>query len=139
MSDSADSSLVNNQVPTANFAPLMQFGGGDQCTLQISATVELGPTAGQSFQGTLSITVGDDGAIDSGTLQFSDGTSVPVVGQATGRSLRLRAGSAPDTTITFIGSGVFPVEQCSGDVTGAFAGPGLQTIGVWIATGSTGA
>jgi hypothetical protein len=62
-----------------------------------------------------------------------------VVGQATGRSFRLRAGSDPDTTITFIGSGVFPVEQCSGDVTGAFSGPGLQTIGVWIATGSTGA
>jgi hypothetical protein len=40
---------MNNQVQTAKFAPLVQFGGGDQCTLQISATVELGRSAGQSF------------------------------------------------------------------------------------------
>lgn len=121
------------------FVPAAQFDGGGQCVLTIDATVELGASAGQSFQGTLSISVGPDGAIDSGTLQFSDGTSVPVVGQATGRSIRLRAGSAPDTTITFVGSAVFPVEQCSGDFAGAFVGPGLQTIGAWAATGSTGA
>src|SRR5215207_7839137 len=89
--------------------PSAQFDGAGQCVLQISATVQLGPTAGQSFQGTLSISIGDDGAVDFGTLQFADGTSVPVVGQATGRSIRLRAGSAPDTTITFIGSRVFPI------------------------------
>jgi hypothetical protein len=120
--------------------PTVQFDGPvGGCVLSIDATVELGPTAGQSFQGTLTISVGPDGAIDTGTLQFSDGSSVPVVGQATGRSIRLRAGSAPDTTITFIGSGVFAIDQCSGEVTGAFVGPGLQTIGVWIATGTTGA
>ncbi len=130
---------ISGHVRLPTVAPLTQFGGGDQCTMQISATVELGPTAGQSVQGTLSISIGENGAIDSGTLQFSDGTSVPVVGQATSRSIRLRAGSAPDSTIAFIGSGVFPIDQCSGDVTGAFVGPGLQTIGVWIATGSTGA
>ena len=121
------------------FVPSAQFDGGEQCVLSVSATVELGPTAGQSFQGTLSLSVGPDGAIDSGTLQFSDGTSVPVVGQATGRSIRLRAGSAPDTTITFVGSGVLPIEQCSDELAGAFVGPGLQTIGAWMATESTGA
>jgi hypothetical protein len=118
---------------------LSQFDGAGSCVLAIDATVQLGPTAGQSFQGTLTISVGPDGAIDSGTLQFSDGSSVPVVGQATGRSIRLRAGTAPDTTITFIGSGVFPIEQCSGELTGAFVGPGLQTIGAWMATDTTGA
>jgi len=119
--------------------PSAQFDGAGQCVLEISATVQLGPTAGQSFQGTLSISVGPDGAIDSGTLQFSDGASVPVVGQATGRSIRLRAGSAPDTTITFVGGGVIPLDQCSGDLSGAFVGPGLQTIGAWMATATTGA
>jgi len=120
------------------YIPIAQFDSTGQCVFSLSGTVELGPTADQSFQGMLSISIGPDGSIDSGTLQFSDGTSVPVVGQATGRSIRLRAGSAPETTITFIGSGVFPIEQCSGELTGAFAGPGLQTIGAWLATGTTG-
>lgn len=121
-----------NSVPNASVSAA-QFGGGG-CTLMISGIVELGPNAGQTFEGTLSISIGQDGAIDSGSLQFSDGTTAPVVGQATGRSIRLRVGSDPSSTITFTGSGVFPLDQCSGDLAGAFVGTGLQNIGVWNAT-----
>jgi len=110
-----------------------QFGSGG-CSLAISGVVELGPNAGQTFQGTLSVSVGQDGAIDSGALQFADGTTAPVVGQITGRSIRFRAGSSPDATITFIGNGSVPVEQCTGDLAGGFVGTGLQNIGVWAAT-----
>ncbi len=122
-------------------APLFaaQFGSGDQCVLGIAGTVSLGPDTGQTFQGTLTITIGQDGAIDSGTVQFTDGTTSPVVGQATGRSIRLRVGSDPTSVMTFVGSGVFPVEQCTGDFSGSFAGPGVQDVGVWVANESTGA
>jgi hypothetical protein len=112
---------------------LAQFGGGDQCVLSIAGTVSLGPNTGQSFQGTLTISISDDGAIDSGTVDFSDGTSEPVVGQVTGRSIRLRLGSDANTALTFVGTGVFPIDQCSGELSGAFAGPGVENVGVWIA------
>ncbi|MCA9860056.1 MAG: hypothetical protein KC438_10050 [Thermomicrobiales bacterium] len=115
------------------YSSLTQFNG-EGCSLFISGVVQFGPNAGQTFQGTLTFSIGQDGAIESGTLQFSDGTTAPVVGQATGRSIRLRVGSAPNSTITFTGSGVFPIDQCSGDFGGAFVGTGLQNIGVWNAT-----
>ncbi len=114
-------------------APVFQFGSGDQCVLGIAGTVSLGPNTGQSFQGTLTISIGQDGAIDSGTVQFSDGTTSPVVGQATGRSIRLRVGTDPASIMTFVGSGESPVDQCIGDFSGAFSGPGVQSVGVWVA------
>jgi len=125
-------------VPAA-LAPAFQFGSGDQCVLGIAGTVSLGPNTGQSFQGTLTISIGQDGAIDSGSVQFTDGTNSPVVGQATGRSIRLRIGTDPASVMTFVGSGVFPVDQCTGDFSGAFAGPGVQNVGVWIANETQGA
>jgi hypothetical protein len=121
------------------FAPAAQFGSGDQCTLGLAGTVSLGPNTGQSFQGTLTISIGQDGAIDSGTVQYSDGTTSPVVGQATGRSIRLRVGTDPDQVLTLVGSGVFPVDQCTGEFSGAFAGPGVQNVGVWVANETQGA
>jgi hypothetical protein len=129
---------VEPSVPVAP-APAVQFGSGDQCVLGIAGTVSLGPNTGQSFQGTLTISIGQDGAIDTGTAEFSDGTSSPVVGQATGRSIRLRVGTDPASVMTFVGSGVFPADQCTGDFSGAFAGPGVQNVGVWIANETQGA
>ena len=123
----------------STLASAIQFGSGDQCVLGIAGTVSLGPNQGQSFQGTLTLSVGQDGAIDSGTVQFQDGTTSPVVGQAIGRSIRLRVGTDPDSILTFVGSGMFPIDQCNGDLSGAFAGPGIENVGVWVATGSTGA
>ena len=118
---------------------LLQFDPGTTCDLGFSAAIELGPYAGQTMEGTLSLTIGADGAIDTGALQLDDGTSLPVVGQATGRSIRLRAGSDPSTVFTFVGSGEMPVDQCSGNLSGAFSGPGVQNLGVWTATESQGA
>jgi hypothetical protein len=120
-------------------APAFQFDPGSTCELGFTAAIKLGPNAGQSMQGTLSLTIGTDGAIDSGTLQLDDGTSLPVVGQATGRSIRLRAGSDPATVFTFTGSGEMAVDQCSGNLSGAFSGPGVQNLGVWGATAAQGA
>lgn len=138
MSRNPDPSAVSPSRPAGPAAmAFTQFGGGgDQCVLGIAGTVSLGPNTGQSFQGTLTISIGQDGAIDSGTVQFDDGTTQPVVGQATGRSIRLRVGTDPNSVLTFVGSGVFPVEQCSGELSGAFAGPGVENVGVWIATGA---
>jgi hypothetical protein len=127
---------VSGQTVPPAPVPAAQFNPSGQCVLGIAGTVQLGPNAAQTFQGTLSISIGQDGAIDSGSVQFDDGTTAPVVGQVTGRSIRLRIGSDPAQVITFVGSGVFPVDQCTGDFGGAFSGPGVQNVGVWIATGA---
>lgn len=138
LSDPSAAALANNSFVSS--LPTTQFdSAGNACLLDISGTTELGPNAGQTFQGTLSLTIGPDGAISSGTLQLTDGTTVPVVGQATGRSIRLRIGSDPASVVTFTGSAVSPLDQCTGDLAGAFTGPGLQNIGVWSASAQTGA
>jgi hypothetical protein len=118
---------------------LLQFDPGGTCELTFTASIKLGPAAGQSTQGTLSLTIGADGAIDAGSLKLDDGTSLPVVGQAIGRSIRLRAGGDSDTIFTFTGSAENPVDQCSGNISGAFSGPGVQNLGIWAATASQGA
>lgn len=128
-----------NPPPSSAFIANAQFGSGNQCVLGIAGTVSLGPDTGQTFRGTLTISIGQDGAIDSGTIQFQDGTTAPVVGQANGRSIRLRAGSDPASVMTFVGSGATSLDQCSGEFSGAFSGPGLQDIGVWIASETLGA
>ncbi len=120
-------------------APAFQFDPGTTCELGFSAAIQFGPSSGQFLQGTLSLTIGADGAIDTGTLQLNDGTSLPVVGQATGRSIRLRAGSDPSTVYSFTGSGETAVDQCSSNISGAVSGPGVQNLGIWIATHSQGA
>ena len=132
---------ANAANPSSPAAPSLavQFGDDDRCVLSIGGTVSLGPDTGQSFQGSLSFSIGDDGAIDSGTLEFDDGAVDPVSGQVTGCSIRLRAGSDPSSVLTLIGSGVLPVDQCTGEFSGAFSGPGMQNIGIWTATGISGA
>jgi hypothetical protein len=125
--------------PGLTFAAVQFDSPEGQCVLDITGTTEIGPNAGQTFQGSLSLSIGSDGAIDSGTLQLADGTSEPVVGQATGRSIRLRIGADAESVVTFTGSGVSPLDQCIGDLAGAFAGPGLENIGYWSATAQSGA
>lgn len=140
MSGSPESSSTRGQgASKAALLPGAQFGSAGQCLLALDATTDLGPDAGKTLQGTLTLAIGQDGAIDSGTLELSDGTTQPVVGQANGRSIRLRIGSGPDAVMTFIGSAMTPLDQCAGPVTGAFTGPGLENIGVWSATASSGA
>jgi hypothetical protein len=142
MTRSTESAAASDAGPSFLSAlPAAQFDspGQGQCVLDISGTTQIGPNAGQTFQGTLSISIGSDGAIDSGTLQVAGGPSEPVVGQATGRSIRLRIGSDPDSMVTFTGSGVSPLDECTGDLAGAFTGPGLENIGFWSATAQSGA
>ena len=139
MLDSLSRFSSSGQEAGSPLAPVFQFDPGVTCELTFSATTELGPNAGQTMQGTLSLTIGADGAIDTGSLQLGDGTSLPVVGQATGRSVRLRAGSDPSAVFSLVGSGENAVDQCTGKVSGGFSGPDLQNLGVWSATESQGA
>ena len=72
---------------------------GETCRLAIVATVRLGPDATERMQtdvpgelrGELSFTLGPDGALDAGRLLLDGGPEAPVVGQATGHALNLRA------------------------------------------------
>ena len=139
MPDALFRSSSTGQAAGSTIAPAFQFDPGVTCDLSFSATTELGPNAGQTMKGTLSLTIGADGAIDTGSLQLDDGTSLPVVGQATSRAIRLRAGSDPSAVFTFTGSGENAIDQCSGKLFGAFSGPDVQNLGVWSATESQGA
>ena len=72
---------------------------GETCRLDILATVRLGPNATELMQtdvpgelrGELNFTLGPDGAIDAGRFLLDGGPEVPLVGQATGRAINLRA------------------------------------------------
>jgi hypothetical protein len=108
--------------------------------LAISGTTELGPNAGQSFDGSLSFSLTSDGMIESGTFTLADGTSIPLSGQTVGRSIRLRLGTGDADLMTFTGCSITPLlDQCAGELAGAFSGPGLDNLGVWSATAQAGA
>ncbi|MBX3071290.1 MAG: hypothetical protein KF883_12375 [Thermomicrobiales bacterium] len=115
-----------------------QFGSLEQCHYDLTGATQIGSLAGESFQGTLSFALDDDGAIDAASIAFADGTTLPVVGQAAGRSVRFRIGSDPDRVITLAGAGEFPIDACTGEITGSYTGPGLQNIGVWTAVARQG-
>ncbi|HEU0114300.1 MAG TPA: MXAN_6577-like cysteine-rich protein [Thermomicrobiales bacterium] len=118
------------------------------CSIELTATIRSGPNAGLTLAGgkpgeltgTLSVTVGADGAIDQGTLQLTDGTALPVVGQATGRDLALRSRVGLGQTLVLIGVADQPVAQCAGAADGLLTGPQPGDLGDWHATmaGATG-
>ena len=60
------------------------------CAFDLDATVVAGPNTGLSFQGSLTLPIGADGAIDEGEFVSANGLPSAVVGMATNRRLRLR-------------------------------------------------
>jgi len=68
--------------------------GGVTCVYDFDGTIDIGPSstlgATNEVAGELTITVGSDGAIDSGKLVRPGGDSWQVVGQAVGRAINLR-------------------------------------------------
>ncbi|HEU0114015.1 MAG TPA: hypothetical protein VFQ80_05035, partial [Thermomicrobiales bacterium] len=118
------------------------------CAMALTATIRSGPSAGLTLAGgkpgeltgSSSVAIGADGAIDQGTLQLPDGTTLPLVGQATGRDLSLRARVGLGQTLALLGVADQPVAQCAGAVDGLLTGPQPGDLGDWHATmaGATG-
>jgi hypothetical protein len=112
-----------------------QFDTPVSCSLNFTARTDIGPNADLAYQGTMTILIQTDGAVDEGILQTPNGASFPVVGQIAGRSVRLRIDLGNGDALSLTGSAVEPVDQCSGNFIGAFGGPAMQDIGSWSATG----
>jgi hypothetical protein len=116
--------------------------------LAVTATIRSGPSASLTLPGakpgelagTLTVTLGPDGAIDQGGFTLSDGVTLPVVGQATGRELALRARVGLGQTLVLIGVADQAVTQCAGAIDGLLTGPQPGDLGDWQATmaGATG-
>lgn len=76
--------LAQNATPAATMA-----AGTELCLFPFEATVRRGPDAGLSLDGLLALGLTPAGAVDHGQLVKADGTTVPVVGQVTGRAVNL--------------------------------------------------
>lgn len=105
---------------------------GVTCEMSIQALTSAGPSFGTAYSGVLEITIADEGAIDVGSLSFDGGPTVPVVGQADGRALSLRATFPNGNALVLTGTGEQPIDQCTGALSGVFGGPELGDTGSWL-------
>jgi hypothetical protein len=101
------------------------------CALPIYAEVYVGPFLGTIYEGTLSLDIGADGAIDSGSLATLDGQSYPLVGHAAGRGLDVRIDLGNGQLLTLTGTAELDFSICQGDAAGSFAGPEMGNMGTW--------
>lgn len=120
---------------------------GSTCTLDFVTTIRSGPTSGQPLtndattpgeaRGELSFGLSSSGALENGSLLLTDGTSLPVVGQATGNSLHFRAEAGQGLVLVGIGVGEQEIAACQGAVDGLMTGPQPGDLGDWhaVATG----
>jgi hypothetical protein len=115
----------------------------DSCTLNVTATVRLGPSAGQLLHpgttqpgllsGRLRFAVTANGELDRGVLLLEDGTRLPVVGDASGRTMTLRISVNADQTLVAVGVGQEFITSCTGPISGVLTGPQLGDLGDWHA------
>jgi hypothetical protein len=116
---------------------------GDACTLNMSVTVRLGPSAGQvlspgaaqpgALSGRLRFAVTANGELDRGVLLLEDGTRLPVVGDASGRTLTLRIAVDDERTLVAVGVGQELITLCAGPIDGMLTGPEPGDLGDWHA------
>ena len=120
------------------------------CTWSWTGNVRLGPDTGVmlasgasqpgELKGTLSLPIGDDGAIDQGQLVLADGTTMAVVGQAVGRAVNLRLQGNNGNILIAVGTGEQAIGSCAGRIDGPLTGPQLGDLGEWhaVANGASG-
>lgn len=101
------------------------------CELPIYAEVYVGPYLGTVYEGTLSLDIGGDGAIDSGVFTTLDGAVYPLVGEAEGRALDLRIDLGNGLLLTLTGTAENDFAICQGAAAGSFAGPEMGNMGTW--------
>ena len=101
------------------------------CSMHIVAKTSVGSNANKTYSGTLNFSIGDNGAIDTGTFDLDDGSSLSLVGQATGRAINLRITLADQSTLAFVGAADIDLLLCRGDASGVFGGPDDSDIGTW--------
>ena len=98
---------------------------------QIQATTVTGTHKDTIYTGTLNIEIGDNGAIDNGSFNTSDGANHPLVGQATGRALHLRITLGDSQVLALEGTAANDLILCRGEASGTFGGPDDTDLGTW--------
>jgi hypothetical protein len=123
-------------------APVLSAPGATTCVYAFDATIDVGPSSTvvqtKTISGELTITIGPDGAIDSGALIQSDGTNWPAVGQAVGRAINLRFSVPKTGAFIAIGVGRRAIASCTTAISGPASGPSQHDAGSWSATLKTG-
>jgi hypothetical protein len=110
-------------------------GDTQTCALSINAEVYVGPCLGTVYEGTQSLDIDAEGAIDSGSFTTLDGQRYPLVGEADGRALDLRIDLGNDQLLTLTGTAEQAFAICQGAAAGSFSGPEMGNMGTWITTG----
>jgi hypothetical protein len=135
--------LVASAIGLRHVPALAQEAQGQVCTLAFVATVRMGPSQGQKvtsgstqpgqLQGQLRFSLTKSGKLDQATLTLPDGTTQPVVGQATGHALQLRIAFDGNTALVAMGVGEREIAECAGAIDGTTAGPQAGDLGEWHA------
>jgi len=113
--------------------------GDKTCVLQLHARTAVGPHAKTISEGPLTLVIGANGAIDSGTFDDGNGGDQPTVaGQTTGRVLTFRFDFPNGDSLAFEGTAAQDLSLCRGRIDGTFGGPGESDLGTWRATAGTG-
>ncbi len=106
--------------------------------LPIYAEVYVGPYLGTVYEGTLSLDIDEEGAIDSGFLETLDGQSYPLVGHAEGRGIDLRIDLGNGQILTLTGTAELDFAVCQGAAAGSFGGPEMGNMGTWTTVAGDG-
>jgi membrane peptidoglycan carboxypeptidase len=111
------------------------------CTLDLVAAVHLGrdqnrPLDGENrgnLRGQLRFTVGAQGRLVDGVLQYGDDSEVDVTGQVAGLAITMRIAIPEVGTLVLIGAGERALRSCEGAVDGLITGPSPGSLGDWHA------
>ena len=104
------------------------------CALQLSAKTAIGSHKNKAYKGALTLTIGQDGAIDNGAFDDGTGDNPTVAGQATGRALSFRLDYNNGDHFSFEGVAAQDLSLCRGRIDGVFNGPAQSDMGTWTAT-----
>lgn len=108
------------------------------CVLQLKAKTAIGTHKNKTYQGALTLAIGQDGAIDDGS--FDDGTpnQPAVVGKVNGRALSFRLDYDNGDHFAFEGVAAQDLSLCRGQIDGVFNGPASSDMGTWTAAAGAG-
>lgn len=120
------------ETPAAAGAPAGIAGKGQGCTVEFEATVRQGPSAGLVLKGALSLPVEPSGSINQGVFVLTNGTRLPLVGQATGRAINLLIQLPDGHRVYGVGTMETDLGLCQGMLGGVFTGPLAGDLGDWL-------
>lgn len=122
-------------------APVAAQGVG-LCVVDFLAVVRQGPSATRSLapggspgtlRGYLRYSLSESGNLEGADLLLSDGTSLPVVGQATGFGFQARIDLGQGQALVAVGVGEQEVTRCLGRLDGTTTSTEIGDLGEWHA------